>query len=210
MTTKTAKKSAGFNIEKFYPWMLAVLSLLGFFAAFVLSVEKIELLKNPNYQLSCSINPLLSCGPIITSNQASAFNFPNPYIGLFAFGILLSVAVSMIAGSAVDKKVRWYWKAFIAGHLFGLGFIAWLIHESLYELKSLCMYCMLAWAVTFALNWYGFLWLSITGRIEVRGRLARFRDWGLKNHWGVLLTIYIAVFILIFFAFRSYFESVWF
>lgn len=204
------KLQTGINIEKWYPRILVVLAALGFLASFVLTVEKYEILKNPNHHLTCSINPLLSCGPIITSPQASAFGFPNPIIGLFAFSVLFAVGMTMLAGSVVKKEVRWYWRLYIAGHLFGLGFVFWLMHEVFFELKALCIYCMVAWAVTFGLNWYKFLWMGATGRIALNDSLKKFHSWGLRNHWGALLASYLAVFVVIFFVFRAYFESVWF
>lgn len=211
MAKKVAiKQATGFNIQKWYPWILAVASFIGFFASFTLTVEKFEILKNPQHHLSCSISPLLSCGPIITSPEASAFKFPNPIIGLFAFSVLFSVSMAMFAGSVVDKSKQWYWRLYIVGHLFGLGFIAWLMSQAFYELKALCIYCMVAWAVTIVLNWYGFLWMSTTGRLKVSGKVDQFRQWGLRNHWGVVLVVYLFVFTLIFFAFREYFRTVWF
>jgi uncharacterized membrane protein len=198
------------NIQKWYPWILAVAAAVGFFASFTLTIEKYELLKNPQHHLSCSISPLLTCGPIINSHQASAFGFPNPLIGVFAYGVLFAVAMGMFGGAVVDKAKRWYWRLYMAGHLFGLGFIAWLISQALYELKALCIYCMVAWAMTIALNWYGFLWLSATGRLKVSAGVAKFRDWGLRNHWGVVLVSYLVIFVMIFFAFRAYFRTVWF
>lgn len=194
-------------IERIYPRTLAVLSLIGFIASFVLTLEKFAILKNPSHHLSCSINPLLSCGPIITSPEASAFGFPNPLIGVFAFGVLFAVAMTMLAGSVVKKEATWYWALYVIGHLFGLGLVFWLIHEAVYEIKALCIYCIVAWAVTFGLNWYGFLWLSITKRIRIPKKLERFRDWGAKNHVGVLLLSYIFVFFLIVMQFRDYFET---
>ncbi len=208
MPKKVAQKS--FNIEKWYPRILVALALVGFIASFVLTIEKYEILKNPNHRLTCSINPLLSCGPIITSPEASAFGFPNPIIGLFAFSVLFAVGMTMLAGVTVKKDVRWYWRLYIFGHLFGLGFVFWLMREAIFELEALCIYCMVAWAVTFGLNWYKFLWMGATGRISLSQKLKAFHTWGLRNHWGVLLMSYVAVFAVIFFAFRSYFESVWF
>lgn len=189
---------------------MATAAFIGFFASFTLTVEKFAILKNPNHRLSCSINPLLSCGPIITSPEASAFGFPNPIIGLFAFSVLFSVAMAMFGGAVVDAGKRWYWRLYIVGHLFGVGFIAWLMSEAFYDLKALCIYCMIAWAMTIILNWYGFLWMTSTGRLKIGPKLTKFRDWGLRNHWGFVLLCYLAVFGLIFFAFRAYFESVWF
>ncbi len=204
-TAKTVSKTSW--LDRWYPRILLVLAVIGFVASFVLTLEKIAIIKNPQHHLSCSINPLLSCGPIITSPQASAFGFPNPIIGLFAFSVLICVAITMMAGAVVDKTKQWYWRLFVAGHLFGLGFVLWLIHEAVFELKALCIYCMVAWAVTFALNWYGYLWLSSTGRLVVTGVGRQLRDWGLRNHLGVLFLSYLAVFAVILLQFRDYFES---
>lgn len=213
-TRKATKKVTStrrlFDIQKWYPYVLLVGAILGSFASFTLTVEKFELLKNPAHHLSCSLSPLLTCGPIITSDQASAFGFPNTLIGIFAFSVLIATAANMLVGSTVKKEARWYWKLFIVGHLFGLGFMIWLISQALYDLKALCIYCMLAWAVTIVLNWYGFLWLSSTGRLAVSSRVAKFRDWGLRNHWGFVLLCYLVIFGLILMAFRDYFHSVWF
>ncbi len=195
------------KLSKMYPIILTVLSVIGLAASVILTIEKIAIIKNPSHHLSCSINPLLSCGPIITSPQASAFGFPNPLIGIFSFSVLISVGIAMIAGSVVSATKHWYWRLYIAGHFFGIGFVAWLIHEAVYELKALCIYCMVAWAVTIALNWYGFLWLTASGRLKLNKKYTKYRDWGLKNHFGVLLLFYLFVFGLILIQFRTYFET---
>ena len=195
-------------IERIYPRLLAALSAVGFTASFILTLEKIAIIKNPAHHLSCSINPLLSCGPIITSPEASAFGFPNPLIGIFAFSALFATAMAMLAGVTVKKSVTWYWRLYVVGHLFGLGFVIWLIREAVYEIKALCLYCLVAWIVTFALNWYGFLWMSSTGRLKINKKVENFRDWGLKNHLGVLLIAYVTVFAMIVLQFRDYFESI--
>lgn len=205
----SSKELKSFNIQKWYPWILAILSAVGFAASMILTIEKIAILKNPNHHLTCSINPLLSCGPIITSDEASAFGFPNPIIGLAAFSSLFTVAIGMLVGSVAEAKVKWYWRLYILGHLFGLGFIAWLMSKAFYDLRALCVYCMVAWAVTIPLNWYGFLWLSSTGRLKLNTQFTRFRDWGLRNHLGFVLIFYLFVFGLILAAFSDYFHTVW-
>ncbi|MEN3124188.1 vitamin K epoxide reductase family protein, partial [Janibacter sp. LM] len=54
-------------------WLYLVGGLIGLLCAVVLLVEKIELLKNPDYVPSCSINPILSCGSVMVTPQADAF-----------------------------------------------------------------------------------------------------------------------------------------
>ena len=65
-------------------WVL-IAGVVGLAAALTLTVEKIEMLINPAYVPSCSINPVLSCGSVMVTPQASAFGFPNPLIGIVAF-----------------------------------------------------------------------------------------------------------------------------
>ncbi|RLK09587.1 vitamin K epoxide reductase family protein [Micromonospora sp. M71_S20] len=71
--------------DRLIGWVLTIGGLVGALAAFVLSVEKMALLENPAYIPSCSINPVLSCGSIMTTSQAEVFGFANPLIGLATF-----------------------------------------------------------------------------------------------------------------------------
>jgi uncharacterized membrane protein len=87
-------------------WLLTVASAIGLIAAFVLTVEKIALLKDPNYIPSCSINPILSCGSVMTKPQAEVFGFPNSLLGIAGFSVLLTIAVALLAGATF---ARWFW-----------------------------------------------------------------------------------------------------
>src|SRR5690625_2381400 len=64
--------------------LLGVVGVIGFVASFVLTIERIELADNPGYIPSCNFNPVLTCGPIMGSDQAAFFGFPNPIIGVAA------------------------------------------------------------------------------------------------------------------------------
>ncbi len=61
--------------------MLVVAGALGLTASLVLTIEKFSLLADPTYRPSCSINPVISCGSVMSSPQAEAFGFPNPLLG---------------------------------------------------------------------------------------------------------------------------------
>ena len=125
-------------------WVL-IAGAVGLAAALTLTVEKIEILINPNYVPSCSINPVLSCGSVMITPQASAFGFPNPLIGIVSFTI---VVVTGLLAVAKVRLPRWYWGGLALGTLLGVGFIHWLIFQSLYRIGALCPYCMVVWAVT--------------------------------------------------------------
>jgi uncharacterized membrane protein len=54
------------------------------------------------------------------SGPGPVFGFPNPMLGLAAYAVVVCVGMSLLAGAAFP---RWYWLTFLAGCLFGLGFV---------------------------------------------------------------------------------------
>lgn len=128
-------------------WVL-IAGVLGLAASLTLTVEKIEILIDPDYVPSCSINPVLSCGSVMVTPQASAFGFPNPLIGIVAFSVVVVTGVLAVSGVRLP---RWYWAGLAIGSVLGAGFVHWLIFQSLYRIGALCPYCMVVWAVTIPL-----------------------------------------------------------
>ena len=94
---------------------------------------------------TCSINPILSCGSVMKTAQAEAFGFPNPIIGVAGFTVVLTTGAALLAGATFR---RWFWLGLQAGVTFGIGFVHWLIFQSLYRIDALCPYCMVVWIVT--------------------------------------------------------------
>ncbi|QZT64132.1 vitamin K epoxide reductase family protein [Mycolicibacterium austroafricanum] len=125
-------------------WVL-IGGVIGLVAALTLTIEKIELLINPDYVPTCSINPVLSCGSVMITPQASLFGFPNPLLGIVAFSV---VVVTGVLALAKVNLPRWYWAGLAVGTLLGAVFVHWLIFQSLYRIGALCPYCMVVWAVT--------------------------------------------------------------
>jgi uncharacterized membrane protein len=130
--------------DRLIGWILTVGGLVGALAAFVLMVEKVALLKDPAYTPSCSINPILSCGSVMTTAQAEVFGFPNPLIGVAAFPVVAATGVAVLAGARLP---RWWWLSLQAGALFGVVLVHWLFVQSLYRIGALCPYCMVVWVV---------------------------------------------------------------
>ncbi|QCX75272.1 Vitamin K epoxide reductase family protein [Streptomyces sp. YIM 121038] len=131
--------------------LLVVTGVAGLWASWIITLDKFELLKDPNFQPGCSINPVVACGSIMKSDQAEAFGFPNPMLGLAAYAVVIGVGMSLLAGA---RFPRWYWLTFNAGTLFGVGFCTWLQFQSLYRINALCLWCCLAWVATILMFWY--------------------------------------------------------
>ena len=110
-------------------------------ASFVLSLEKIHLLNNPDAILSCSFNLVLNCSVVMQSWQSSVFfGIPNMYIGLVSFPVLITVAVAALWGGAHFKKG--FLLAMNIGVLLGTIFAYWLFFQSLYVIQVLCPWCL--------------------------------------------------------------------
>ncbi len=166
---------------------------VGFVAAFTLLFEKIALIEDPTYVPSCSINPILSCGSIMRTTQAEAFGFPNLILGVAGFAIIGTIGAALLAGA---QFARWFWWTLLAGTLAGVGFVHWLIFQSLYRIDALCPYCMVVWAVMIALFWYTAL-RTATALASPRERPARRITVASTYHTTWLTLWYLAIAALI-------------
>ncbi|MFB7408642.1 vitamin K epoxide reductase family protein [Streptomyces sp. NPDC056202] len=137
--------------SKAFAWMLVITGAAGVLAAWVITIDKFKLLEDPNFVPGCSLNPIVSCGNIMKSEQASVFGFPNPMLGLVTYAMVIAIGLALLAGA---RYRRWYWLGLNAGTLFGVGFCTWLMYQSLYEINSLCLWCCLAWVATIVMFWY--------------------------------------------------------
>ncbi|WP_223773547.1 vitamin K epoxide reductase family protein [Streptomyces sp. 135] len=146
-----ADTPGAFGGSRAFALLLVITGAAGLLASWIITLDKLELLKNPDFQPGCSINPIVSCGSIMKSEQAQAFGFPNPMLGLVTYGIVIAVGMSLLAGA---RFPRWYWLTFNAGTLFGVGFCTWLMIQSLYHINALCLWCCLAWVATLLMFWY--------------------------------------------------------
>jgi uncharacterized membrane protein len=135
--------------------LLVITGAAGLLAAWVITIDKFKILEGKvsgeTFTPSCSLNPIVSCGSVMESEQASVFGFPNPMLGLVTYAIVIGVGMSLLARA---RFPRWYWLTFNAGTLFGVAFCTWLMIQSLYEINALCLWCSLAWVATLTMFWY--------------------------------------------------------
>ncbi|NYI03754.1 vitamin K epoxide reductase family protein [Allostreptomyces psammosilenae] len=183
---------------------LVVAGLIGLAASVALLLEKIELLQDPDYVPSCSINPIISCGSVMVTPQAEAFGFPNPVLGVAAFAIVTTVGMALLAGAVF---ARWFWWGLQAGTVFGVVFVHWLISQSLYEIGALCPYCMVVWAVTIALFWQVTTYNLREGGIALPGRAGGWAVAVSRSPWLVIGCWYLVIAMLILNRFWFYWRT---
>lgn len=125
-------------------WLI-IAGVVGWYAAFQLTVEKFHLLADPGASASCDISLVVQCGKNLDSWQGAVFGFPNPILGLTGWIAPIVVGVAILAGA---RFARWFWWLFWAGMTFAFGFVIWLISQSIFVLFTLCPWCMVTWSVT--------------------------------------------------------------
>jgi len=199
MTKEQTKKITGY-----YPYVLVVGGLLGLFSAARLAYEKIHLLQNPGAQLACDINPIISCGSVINTDQAGALGFPNPFLGIAGFAVVVTIGMALLAGA---RFKRWFWLGLLGGSTLGLFFIHWLIFQSLYRIGALCPYCMVVWAATIPIFWYTKLEVYKLGLLQVPPRLSQLWGFIQRHHLDILAVWFLIIIGLILKRFWYYWST---
>lgn len=182
-------------------WWVLIAGVIGLFASMTLTVEKIKILLNPSYVPSCNINPIVSCGSVMVTPQASLLGFPNPLLGIMGFTVVVVTGVLAVAKVSLPQ---WYWIGLTVGTLVGAVFVHWLIFQSLYRIGALCPYCMVVWVVTISL-------LVVAFSIVLRPVLAS-RDGAVARvlfewRWSIAALWFTAVFLLIMVRFWNYWST---
>lgn len=196
-------KLATFTRNNRLALLLVVAGVVGFIASFVLTVDKFKILQDASYIPSCSLNPILSCGSVMKSSQASVFGFANSLIGVAAFAALAAVGMALLAGATFK---RWFWQLMQLGAVLGLVFAHWLIYQSLFVLKTLCPYCIVVWLVTIPTFWYISLHNFRAGYLglDTKNRVMNFLR---AHHLDVLLVWYLLIVLLILNRFWYYWKT---
>lgn len=120
-------------------------SILSLIASFVLSAEAVELARNPDAVLSCSVNVVLNCATVGIHPSAYMFGFPNSFLGLIAEPVVITVAIAGLAGVTFPRKFL-----FTAQIFYTLGFIFayYLLYLSMFVIGALCPWCLLVTVTT--------------------------------------------------------------
>lgn len=175
--------------------LLTLSGIIGLVSSFVLTHDELELAKNPDFIPACNFSAILNCTDVMKSDQAVVFGFPNPWIGLIAFPVVLTLGVLLLAKIEFPE---WIWAIFQVGVTLGIASVLWLQYQTIYEITALCPWCMATWAVVIPT----FIYVTIRNvRAWFPGNpVAEF-----LGHWHALILIlwYIAVLAAIFFRFYA-------
>jgi uncharacterized membrane protein len=177
-------------------------SIIGLLASFFLTLSTLELYKNPAADIPCNLSPFVSCTSAALARQGAVFGFPNSLLGLVAFSMLFAVGVMLYSGGRAKKPL---WLLLNLGLLAAVVFIHWFIYQSLVNLGTLCIYCMVIWAVTWPLFIYSTVWNYREEHFsKISNKILKLVD---KYHLAFVVGWYLLVIFLVLFRFREYFLS---
>lgn len=127
-------------------WVTMLLaSIASLVASFVLAIDALTLAKDPNADLGCNINVVISCGTVGTSWQASLLGFPNAFLGLVFEPAVITLAVASLGRV---RFPRWFMFSAQLIYTIALLFAYWLFEQAMFVIGALCPWCLLVTLAT--------------------------------------------------------------
>ena len=180
-------------------WIFASMlagSILSLIASFVLSVEALELAKNPDAVLACSISVVLNCATVAAHPTAALFGFPNAFLGLIAEPVVITVAIAGLSGIKFGRKFMF---AAQIGYSLGFIFAYYLLYTSYFVIGALCPWCLLV-TLTTTLVWFAITRFNIRENNlylprKLQKKLHAFieRDYDKLVMWGLIVFVVLAI-----------------
>ena len=85
------------NLERTIPWLLIVIGIIGLVSSLVLTHDTLAINANAHYVPSCNLNPIVSCGSVISHKGDTIFGLPYPFYGVAAFAAVVTLGVGLMA-----------------------------------------------------------------------------------------------------------------
>jgi len=196
-------KKARLDHLKMFAVALIALASIGLASASILTIEKIELLKDPQRVTSCSFSPIVACSPVIASPQASAFDqIPNPIFGIFGFTAVFTAGMTILAGA--ERLKRPWWLALFGGTVFGVSFSVWLFNAGVYQIGALCLYCLSVWLVSLSLFWIILAEVLNQKILNINKSIDKFI---IKNRDNIITGNIVLIVLLLYFRWSDYWNG---
>ena len=192
------------TLNQTLPYIFLIAGIIGCIASFALTYDKIQVLINPAYQPACNITPILSCGSVMKTRQASLLGVPNTIFGLMGFSGLGVLGIVLLAGASFR---RWLWLAINAGALLGFSFFIYLFFQGVYRINAICPYCFVVWMIVPPVLWYTTLYNLREGHLKLRLIKPKVRAFLFRHHGDILLVWYLFIFGLLLNHFWYYWKT---
>ena len=182
------------NLERALPWLLIVIGIIGLVSSLILTHDTLAINANAHYVPSCNLNPIVSCGSVISHKGDTIFGLPYPFYGVAAFAAVVTLGVGLVAKAKFQK---WFWLAFQTVVTLGLGSAYLMLLKSIYQIHALCPFCLTVDVATTTLFWYTTLYNADRGLIDARLPKNRWYKLVRKHHLDLLLLWFLILAVAI-------------
>ena len=150
-------------------------------------LQKLTLLKNSHAALTCNLNSVFSCSNILNAHQSSVFGFPNSMLCMSFFMLTFSAGLIGWVGAQINTKIRFVYEFFA---LFFVCFGFWYFWQSIFNVGSICIYCIFCYGGVLAIN---SAWFRLNYKyLRVSQSTKTFLAWAVTNGADILLWCLIA------------------
>ena len=185
------------KLSKIHAWVLTLGGLGGMIAMTWQASERISMLKNPTAPLTCNLNPIIDCGSVLNDKLAALFGFPNAFIGMIVFSMLLLSGLFLLTGTKISRS---YATIVVILSSILLGFSVWFFGVSLYVIQKICIFCLVGWIVSIPIFVYSLQqWLSLGTKSK------KLKTFLTKNHLNIIFFVYLVMAMLYFLKFQEYY-----
>jgi len=175
--------------------LIIIFGLFGFVAAFTLTVEKFDVLRNPNTELACNINSVFNCSTVMKSVYAEAWGIPLSLLGVAGYPATILVGLIYI-----DRKKTNLILSYLVtlGPLGAFSLSMYFMFVTAYFIGAFCPWCVLS-AVSSSVVFFSVLTLQIQeDNLKLPPKLTQFLQDKIKARWNVWFVIAFFIGALLF------------
>lgn len=191
--------------EKKYAFFLLLSGVIGLVASFILTLDKIKLLENPQFAPACSLNPIITCSAAMSSAQATTLGIPNSMMGIVIYTVLIVISGSIIIGVYYSRRIMGI-MTYIA--IAGFVFTNYLILQSVLVLHVICPWCFTIWISVPIILLSAFKLYEQRCQKKDMTQLDRTTSLITKHALLIIGIWYLCLFFLLAFVFREYWVTI--
>jgi len=130
------------SIQKYIiPAIIIVFALLGLYVSFILSIDTINVIRDAGKDLPCTVSSTINCLSVMKSSQAHILGFPNSFMGIMGYSMILMFGVILLMTKIKNKR---FLVLLNLGTLSAFIFSYWLLYSSVSVIGIICPLCVIS------------------------------------------------------------------
>jgi uncharacterized membrane protein len=130
-----------FITKNYLPLIICFFAITGFTGSFILTLDKFDILSNPDVVLPCDISNIFSCGIVMRSRWSEIFGIPWSLLGIAGYPAALLTGILLMDRKKLNPFLTFavYFPPFLA---FVLS--TWFMWLSAYVIGTFCPWCIVS------------------------------------------------------------------